>query len=228
MAHLHPRPAQWHSAVKGGVQGQHLSPFDECRETFTVEHGLQCKTGGLIGLRHDDGCGEWGDLGKQATSTSAVTHEPAIYSGVGKLGKEKGKAWVPKEDRGDMTIHGFWKQGTATVFDIPITSLDAKIHCTRDTKKVLEVMEKEKKDNYLESCLKHRHHFTPLMYSADSMPGEEAAVAEKQMVSLLVVKLDQEYSEMCRFVHSRIAMAIVRSNTLLLRGTQGAGCCLRH
>eukprot|EP00957_Ditylum_brightwellii_P145211 11060208-Ditylum_brightwellii.AAC.1 len=40
----------------------------------------------------------------------------------------------------------------------------------------------------------------------------------KRMASLLSTKLKREYSEMCGYVRARMALAVVRSNTLLLRG----------
>ena len=43
------------------------------------------------------------------------------------------------------------------------------------------------------------------------------------MAALLSYKLKWEYSEMCGFVRERISVAIVRSNSLLLRGPRDKG-----
>ena len=40
------------------------------------------------------------------------------------------------------------------------------------------------------------------------------------MAALLSYKLKQEQSEMCGFVKARISLAIVRSNSLILRGNR--------
>eukprot|EP00957_Ditylum_brightwellii_P190475 14499083-Ditylum_brightwellii.AAC.2 len=63
----------------------------------------------------------------------------------------------------------------------------------------------------------------PMVFSANGMPGEEAIAAMKCMTSHLAAKMDREYSEMCGYVRSRMALAIVRTNTLLLRGARDGG-----
>ena len=57
-----------------------------------------------------------------------------------------------------------------------------------------------------------------MVYSADGIPGSEALATQKILTVLLSYKLKQEYSEMCGFVQERMSLAIVRSNSLLLRG----------
>ena len=56
-----------------------------------------------------------------------------------------------------------------------------------------------------------------MVYSADGIPGAEAVAAHKRLAALLSYKLNREYSEMCGFVRARMSLAIVRSNSLLLR-----------
>jgi len=50
------------------------------------------------------------------------------------------------------------------------------------------------------------------------MAGEETRAAEKRMASHLARKQKRAHSEMCGYVRARMAIAIVRSNALLLRG----------
>ena len=57
-----------------------------------------------------------------------------------------------------------------------------------------------------------------MVYSADRIPGAEALAAQNRLSSLLRYNLKQEYSEMCGFVRVRVSLAIVRSNSLFLRG----------
>ena len=56
-----------------------------------------------------------------------------------------------------------------------------------------------------------------MVYSADGIPGAETLAAQKRLAALLRYKLKQEYSEICGFVQERMSLAIVRSNSLLLR-----------
>ena len=62
-----------------------------------------------------------------------------------------------------------------------------------------------------------------MVYSADGIPGAEALATQKRLAALLKYMLNQEYSEMCGFVRSMISLAIVRSNSLLLRGPHNKG-----
>ena len=56
-----------------------------------------------------------------------------------------------------------------------------------------------------------------MVYSADGIPRAEALAAQKRLAALLSYKLKREYSEMCGFVRARMSLAVVRSNSLLLR-----------
>ena len=57
-----------------------------------------------------------------------------------------------------------------------------------------------------------------MVYSADGIPRGEALATQKRLAALLSYKLKREYLEMCGFVRARMSLAIVRYNSLLLRG----------
>ena len=94
--------------------------------------------------------------------------------------------------------------------------------------KALAKAENEKKDLYLQACLERRRTFTPMVYSADGIPGAEALAAQKRLAALLSYKLKQEYSEMCGFVRARMSLSIVISNSLLLHGPCDKGARIRQ
>ena len=62
-----------------------------------------------------------------------------------------------------------------------------------------------------------------MVYSADRIPGAEALAAQKRFATLLSYNMKLEYSEMCAFLNARMSLAIVRSNSLLLRGPHDKG-----
>ena len=68
------------------------------------------------------------------------------------------------------------------------------------TEKDLAKAEKEKKDLYLQACLKHRRTFTHMVYSANVIPGAEALAAQKRLAALLSYELKREYLEMCGLI----------------------------
>ena len=109
------------------------------------------------------------------------------------------------------------------MFDIRIFNLDPGSYLRMKPGKAIAKAEKEKKDLYLQACLEIRRTFTPMFYSADGIPGVEALAAQKRLAALLSYKLKREYSEMCSFVRATMSLAIVRSNSLLLRGSCDKG-----
>jgi hypothetical protein len=224
------------------------SKCDGCDCKLTVEHALSCKKGGLVLIRHNSAAGEWGNMCAKALLPSAVTHEPYIkYGGsmqernrrAAKLRDEararrasgaeeppgEAEADVDEdetplgdESQGDKGCDGFWLDNWMTIFDMRITQTDAPSYRGGDPLLILKRAEATKKKKYLTACLDERKHFTPLVYSVDGVAGPETRGAEKRLAFHLAKKWNREYSEMCGYVRTRMSIAVVRSNTLLLRG----------
>ena len=67
-----------------------------------------------------------------------------------------------------------------------------------------------------------------MVYSANRIPRTNALAAKKRLAALLSYKMKQEYSEMCGLGRARMSLAIVRYNSLLLRGPRDKGACIRQ
>jgi hypothetical protein len=206
---------------------------DGCGAKMTVEHALSCKVGGLVHIRHDDVGDEWRHLNGLASSFGRVTREPRIHSSVCRRtdgASATATADVETEDddannpitgeRGDAGVHGFWERGRPCIFDVRITDSDARSYRNKDVAKVLAAQEKEKKDKYLQSCLARRKDFTPLVYTVDGIAGREAKSAEKHLATMLATKMRKPYGEMVYYVRVRMALAVIRANSLLIRGSR--------
>ena len=135
---------------------------------------------------------------------------------------------VPAESRSDVSAYGFWKRGNTAMFDIQIFNLDAVSYLRMTLEKALAKVEKENNDLYLQACLEHRRTFTPMVYSADGIPGAEAVAAQKRLAALLRYNLKREYYEMCGFDRARMSLAIVMSNSLLLHVSCDNGARIQH
>ena len=201
------------------------SHCDGCGSGFTVEHGLSCKKGGLVGIRHDDVRDEAGALAAMALTSSKVTYEPKIfYSRNLKTSQSNADQPNPQqandEARGDVLVHGLWVKGSGCVLDIRVTDTDARSYQSSSSQKVLERAAKVKKAKYNDACLEMRRSFMPLVYSVDGLACKEARAFEKRVASLLATKWNRSYSEMAGFVKSRMSLAIIRSTTMLLRGSR--------
>ena len=62
--------------------------------------------------------------------------------------------------------------------------------------------------------------FMALVYSVDGLAGKDAKAYEIQVANLLAEKWSCEYSSVDGLVKARMALAVVRSNVLLLRGSR--------
>ena len=120
------------------------SHCDGCGAGFTIEHGLSCKKGGLVGIRHDDVRDEAGGLAALALTNSKVSYEPTIFYGRGlTAGQEPpttraARNQLGDEAQGDVKIHGLYDKGRACIQDVRITDTDAKSYTPYSSRKVLE------------------------------------------------------------------------------------------
>ena len=109
------------------------------------------------------------------------------------------------------------------MFNIRIVNLNAGSYLPMKPEKALAKADKEKKYLYLQACLERRRTITQMVYSVDGIPGAKAFAAQKMLAALLSYQLKREYSEICGFMRERMSLAIVRSNSLLLRGPCNKG-----
>jgi len=214
------------------------SRCDGCGAKFTVEHAMSCKKGGLVHCRHDTTGDEFRHLAGCALGFNKVEREPRIYgassSRVRATHNDDEATSTPPantplstaqahdltEERGDAAVGGFWQRRRDCIFDFRITDTDQHSYRNTEPQKCLAKMEKEKKDKYLRSCHEQRKDFTPMVYSIDGLRGREAAFAEKKLASHLAERWKKDYSQMAYYVRVRMSLAVVRSNTLLLRGSR--------
>ena len=76
----------------------------------------------------------------------------------------------------------------------------------------------EKKGKCEKVCVERRCSFMPLIYSVDGMPCTEARAWERRVASKLAEKWNARFGKMVSYVRTRMSLAIIRSNTLLLHG----------
>ena len=119
-------------------------------------------------------------------------------------------------------MHGLWKTGTACVLDVAIVNTDSKSYKGRKLEKCLALAGKGKKVMYEAACLERRRTFMLLIYLVDGMAGTEARAFDKRIMSLLATKWDRPYSEMVGYVRGRMSLAVVRANTMVLRGARSS------
>ena len=124
------------------------------------------------------------------------------------------------DERGDILVNNFWQRQRQCIFDVRVTDADAKSHRHKAPSAVLRQHEREKIRKYKKACLERRRDFTPLCYTADGMAGREARNAERRLGSHLAEKWERPNSQIVFYVRSLMSFAIVRANSLLIRGSR--------
>ena len=72
-----------------------------------------------------------------------------------------------------------------------------------------------------------RKDFTPLVYSVDGIAGREAKSVEKHLTYHLSKKWHKPLPQMVYHVWIRMSIAVVRANSLLIRGSRDQQCPCR-
>ncbi|KAL7477070.1 hypothetical protein ACHAW6_002890 [Cyclotella cf. meneghiniana] len=217
-------------AIRYGKRPANLpDQCNRCGSGLTLEHGLSCKKGSLVGIHHNDVHDEWAHLCSIALTDSRIVIEPAIFYGNGTQAGATNAAnattnamtttnrstTLGDEARGDIFVHSFWNHGRR---DIRICDTDSRSYGTTSSAKILEQHAKEKKNKYKAACLKCRRDFTPLIYSMDGMAAKDVRTAEWQVEWLVAQKWKRTYSDMANFIQTRMSLAVVCSNMPLLCG----------
>ncbi|KAL7483158.1 hypothetical protein ACHAW6_008812 [Cyclotella cf. meneghiniana] len=126
-----------------------------------LEHGLSCKRGVLVSIHHDDLHDECAHLCGIALTNLVI--KPIIFYGNGL------QAGAPNANPANPTTTSTQPTPLPMVFGTKdkASSIKILLHHT-----------KVKKEKYKAAYLDFPHVFTPLVYSIDSMPSNDARTAE--------------------------------------------------
>ena len=73
---------------------------------------------------------------------------------------------------------------------------------------------------YLEACFQQRIHFSPFVASVDGLLVVEGTDTLKRLASRLANKWWQNYSQMCGYAKSSIAITLVQATHRCIRGSR--------
>ena len=205
-------------ALRYGSTPENLpAKCDGCGEVMSISHALCCKKGGLVHMRHNEVRDELGFLAECALSPSNVRDEPLINIS---HCEHRGEGKVLHENRGDLMIRGLWERGLESIVDVQVTNLESPSYRNRKPDKVIEGLEKRKKEKYEQDCLDIRRSFTPFITSVDGLHGRLATGVLKQLAKLLAKKWRKPYSSVCGYVRARLRIALVRATNRCIRGSR--------
>ncbi|KAL7463293.1 hypothetical protein ACHAXS_003675, partial [Conticribra weissflogii] len=199
---------------------------DGCNKAFTITHALNCRKGGLISLRHSEIADEWAHLCAIALGPESIINEPTIFLGTSQNPENpspppfshihSSTLTAEANARGDKGVIGFWQRQRLTIFDAQIVNTDSPSYSSKNPQQILDHSESNKKIKYEDACHQRRCDFTPIIYSVDGLPSKGTVLAEKRLAQLLQNKLKLPYSQTMFLVRSRMSIALIRCNSILL------------
>ena len=127
---------------------------------------------------------------------------------------------VGNDARGGSLVHGLWKKGDSCILDVRVMDMDTKSYHSSTSAKLLERAARMKRAKYEKACFEQRRSFMALVYPVDGIAGKGTRAYEKWIANIFAGKWSREYSSVAGWVKAPMAIAIVRSNTLLLRGSR--------
>ena len=187
---------------------------DGCGATFTIDHALDCRFGGLVTRRHNEVRDAFGDL-------SSLVWGPVHREPIVREASDDSSAL-----KADLAVRGVWQPQCDALFDIRVVDTDAPSYRSRTPPDVLRSAESDKKKKYLQACQDRRAAFTPLCVSVDGLLGKEADFFIHRICDFLCDKWEKPFSIVMNWIRARLSFAILRATLLCVRGSRTKWRCL--
>ena len=178
-----------------------------CGASFSVDHAMICRHGGLTFIRHN----ELRDL--TASWLHEVCHDVAVEPPLQPL---TGEAIVPasanrKDDaRADIHARGFWGRRQGAFFDIRVFHPNAPSYRRTKVGSLFRRHELEKKREYGDRVRSvESASFTPLVFSTFGGLGREATIFYSRLANLLAVRHNIQYSQMLSWMRCTISFSLL-------------------
>ena len=107
-------------------------------------------------------------------------------------------------------IRDLWTQATDSIHDIHVVNTDAVSYRSKTPDKCLKTSERENKNKYPRSCINNCRHSTLFVTSVESYLRLESETMLKRIASRLAQNWKEPYSSNCRYVKSRVVIALVK------------------
>ena len=189
-----------------------------CGSTFTPDHAMICRRGGLTFVRHNeirDLTAEW--LNKICYD---VTTEPPLQP-------LSGEVIIPRtanqqdEAHADIHARGFWGQRQSAFFDVRVFHPNAPSYRNSNIPSIYRHHEQAKKREYGDRVREvELASFTPLVFATTGGMGREATIFYRRLADLLSRKSTVAYSTTLAWIRSTLSFSLLRSATVCIRGSR--------
>ena len=198
-----------------------------CGKENSVSHAMQCMKGGYVKWRHDCVKKQYATLMKEAGLKDVVV-EPSLLPLPPAMQRRTPNGGIKSTDADDATLDiaatGLWGVQNRTFFDVRITDPTALSYIGFPTTTHLQNQENEKKNDYARRVQEiEKASFTPLVHTVAGGCGKEADCTIRHLAHHIAIKHHEPISIVTSLIRTRISFALLRANTVCLRGTRGKG-----
>ena len=198
-----------------------------CGQGFSVDHSMNCPTGGYPTLRHN----ELRDFTAVILSEvcTDVCVEPPLQS---LSGETLTYATANREDgaRLDVSAVGFWGgHHQRAFFDVKVFNPTASSYRATPVASLYRIFEKEKLRKYEQRIREvEMGSFTPLVFSTFGGISGCTSIFYKRLAYLLSLKREVPYSSVMSWLRCRISFSLLRSTIACLRGARSHSGPISH
>ena len=189
-----------------------------CGESFSPDHAMICRHGGLTFVRHNeirDITAEWLDR---------VCHDVVVEPPLQPLtGENVIPATANRKDDARADIHacGFWGRRQSAFFDVRVFHPNARSYRNSNISAVYRRQEMMKKREYGDRVREvELASFTPLVFSTTGGMGREGNVFYKRLASLLADKQGWAYGTTMSWIRCVLTFSLLRSAVMCIRGSR--------
>ena len=205
--------------LRYGWQPSLLPSHCTCGSLYTVEHAMNCPSGGFPSIRHNEV--------RNLTSAflSEICHnvhtEPTLQPLQGEHLKYK-SANGEVGARLDVAAQNFWgKDNQTAYFDVRVFNPFAQSYTNSSLSKCYRKHELDKKREYEERIREIEHgSFSPLVFSTAGGMGPIATTVYKRIASLIAEKRQEPYSTTLFWLRCKLSFSLLRSAIMCLRGSR--------
>ena len=129
-------------------------------------------------------------------------------------------ALYDSEHNGDLMIRNLLHRSIDSIHDMRVANTYSLYHQNKSPEKCLHMDKKEKKNNYLESCIQKFHHLSPFIVLVEGILGVEAEAPLTLTSIQLVTKWKQPYYRTCIYVKIRFASTLAKATHRCILGSQ--------
>ena len=192
-----------------------------CNKSFTIDHALNCPTGGFPTIQHN----ELRDF--TAEKLSEVCHNVCIEPHLQPLTGEKfnfATTNVTDGARADVSAQGFWgDRYQRAFFDVKVFNPNSSSYRNLQLTTAYRNQEREKQRKYEQRIREvEMGSFTPLVFSTSGGMSKTTTTAYKRLASLLADKHDQPYSTVMAWLRINLSFSLLRSAITCLRGARSS------